>query len=420
VVAGGKIYVGTNNARPRNPKITGDKGILMCFRASDGKFLWQAVHDKLESGPENDFAQQGVISTPCVEGDRVYYVSNRDELVCASTEPAPGTAEAKILWRLDMFKELGAYPHQASASSPLVAGDLVFVLTGNGVNGDYQVANPKAPSFVAVNKHTGKLAWQSAAPGDKIMEGQWTNPAYAEVNGKGQVVFPGGDGWLYGFEAPTGKPLWKFDANPKGEFKPGGRGNRNYFVATPVIHDNRVYAGTGRNPDCGSGVADLWCVDATKTGDVSPVGGNFDPKAPENKNSALVWHYGGPADAKTAAELGRDVVFGRTLSTCAVHDGILYVAELAGFFHCLDARTGQKLWEHDLKSEVWGSPYWVDGKVYMGNEEGDVYLFGHGRTKKLVNPKPIEMKRPIKSTPTVVDGVLYIMTDTQLYAIGGK
>ena len=50
VVADGKIFLGTNNGNPRNPEITGDKGVLMCFRESDGQFLWQAVTDKLESG----------------------------------------------------------------------------------------------------------------------------------------------------------------------------------------------------------------------------------------------------------------------------------------------------------------------------------------------------------------------------------
>src|SRR5262249_52241860 len=45
VIAGGKIFVGTNNAHPRDPNVKGDKGIVMCFRESDGRFLWQAVHD---------------------------------------------------------------------------------------------------------------------------------------------------------------------------------------------------------------------------------------------------------------------------------------------------------------------------------------------------------------------------------------
>ena len=50
VVAGGKIFVGTNNQFVRQPKIKGDKGIVMCFNESDGKFLWQNAHDKLPSG----------------------------------------------------------------------------------------------------------------------------------------------------------------------------------------------------------------------------------------------------------------------------------------------------------------------------------------------------------------------------------
>ena len=61
VIAGGKVFVGTNNEAPRNPDIKGDKGVLMCFKESNGKFLWQAVHDKLPParptiGPAKAFA----------------------------------------------------------------------------------------------------------------------------------------------------------------------------------------------------------------------------------------------------------------------------------------------------------------------------------------------------------------------------
>src|SRR3989442_769826 len=80
VIAGGKVFVGTNNDQPRNPKIKGDKGVLMCFRESDGQFLWQAVHDKLPTGQENDWPHQGIASSPVVEGNRLYYVSNRCEV----------------------------------------------------------------------------------------------------------------------------------------------------------------------------------------------------------------------------------------------------------------------------------------------------------------------------------------------------
>ena len=88
VVAGGNIFIGTNNLAERQPKIKGDKGIVMCFRESDGKFLWQIVHDKLASGRVNDWPEQGICSTCNVDGDRVYYVSNRCELVCADVNGA--------------------------------------------------------------------------------------------------------------------------------------------------------------------------------------------------------------------------------------------------------------------------------------------------------------------------------------------
>src|SRR5262249_10474464 len=137
-------------------------------------------------------------------------------------------------------------------------------------------------SFLAVNKNTGKPAWQSNLPGGGILDGQWGNPAVAEVGGKKQVIFPGGDGWLYAFEAKTGDLLWKFDCNPKASnFK---KGTRNYLLATPVVAGGKVYVGVGREPDAGPGVGHLWCVDPSKAPknkdkDLSPVGDNFDPKA---------------------------------------------------------------------------------------------------------------------------------------------
>jgi outer membrane protein assembly factor BamB len=106
------------------------------------------------------------------------------------------------------------------------------------------------------------------------------------------------------------------------------------------------------------------------------------------------------------------------MSTASVHDGLVYVAELAGYIHCFDARTGQKYWQHDLKSAIWGSTFWVDGKIYLGDEQGDVYIFGHGKEKKLLGK--MEMDQSIKSTPAAVNGVLYVMTETNLFAIANK
>ncbi|MFQ5420717.1 MAG: PQQ-binding-like beta-propeller repeat protein, partial [Anaerolineae bacterium] len=81
VVIGGKVFVGTNNQAERNPKLKGDRGVVMAFRESNGEFLWQAAHPKLASGRVNDWPLQGICSGPFVEGERIYYVSNRAEVI---------------------------------------------------------------------------------------------------------------------------------------------------------------------------------------------------------------------------------------------------------------------------------------------------------------------------------------------------
>jgi outer membrane protein assembly factor BamB len=436
VVAGSKVYVGTNRAAPQDPPVPGDKGVIQCFSEADGKFLWQSIHDKLPSGLVNDWPDQGICSTPVIEGDRIYYTSNRCEVICATTnglgagknegvqdEQYKGPKDADIVWRLDMMKELNVFPHNLAVCSPLIVGDLVFVITGNGVDeGHINIPSPKAPSFIAVDKKTGKVRWQDNSPGEKIIHGQWSNPVYTVVNGQAQVIFPGGDGWLRAFEPQTGKLLWKFDGNPKSAvYKLSGKGTKNEIISTPVVYDNKVYFGVGQDPEHRYGVGHFWCVDLTKkpdpkTLDLTPKDDDrFDPKDPRNKDSGLVWHFGGAADAKTADEIGRDYLFGRTISTCAIHDGLVYISELEGYLHCFDAKTGKKYWDHNLKADIWGSPYWVDGKIYIGTDDGEIYIFKHGKEKELL--ETIDMRAKVRGTPVAVNGVLFVMTESHLYAI---
>jgi outer membrane protein assembly factor BamB len=412
VIAGGQVYVATNNSKTLDPNMKGEKkAVLACFRASDGQFLWQIVHDLPDCLVAAGGATEGLMSAPVVEEDRLYYVTPGAEVICASVKE-----KGKIIWRLDMVKDLKVVLNAACFGSPLVADDLLFVVTGNGKDyegPDKPVPQPQAPSFVAINKKTGAVVWKDNSPGEAILDGQWASPSYAEVNGAGMVLFPGGDGWLRGFAAQTGKLLWSFDANPKDSvYNAGGRGTRSYLVAPPVIHDNKAYFGVGQQPEHGAGVGHLWCIDITKTGDISAEL-KVDGKVMPNKNSGVVWHYGGPTKGGL-----RDFDFGRTVSTCAVHDGLVYAAELDGFLHCLDAKTGQKHWDYDLKSQTWASPYYVDGKVYLGNEEGDLTIMAAGKEKKQL--AKIEIGPGIKAPVVVADGVLYVQKDSTLWAIKSK
>ena len=282
IVADGKIYIGTNNAGELRPHSKGDKGCLLCLDAETGNLLWQATHDKLPSGPVNDWPEQGVASPPLVDGDRVYYVSNRCELVCADAHgfhdgenDGPFTGEkfkdaqdADFVWVLDMMGKLGVFPHNLAACAPVGAGDLIFVCTANGVDEEHgRPPAPQAPSFIAVNKHTGEVVWKRNDPGEHILHGQWSSPAYGVIKGRPQVVFGGGDGWCYAFEPRTGELLWKFDLNPKDTvWKMGGAGTKTSIVSTPVIYDDKVFLGVGDDPESSLGPGHLYAIDATKTG----------------------------------------------------------------------------------------------------------------------------------------------------------
>src|SRR6266496_5644612 len=150
VVSGGQVYVGTNNEALRDPKQGGDRGVLMCFRESDGEFLWQHTNEKLAAGRVNDWPFQGVCSSPLVEGDRLYYVTNRCELVCLDTK-GDGNGGAKVIWKLDMIEEVGSSPHNMSNSSPVSYGDLIFVSTSNGQDESHvHIPSPRAPDIIAV------------------------------------------------------------------------------------------------------------------------------------------------------------------------------------------------------------------------------------------------------------------------------
>jgi outer membrane protein assembly factor BamB len=229
------------------------------------------------------------------------------------------------------------------------------------------------------------------------------------------IIFPGGDGWLYAFNPKNGDLLWKFDCNPKSAvYELGGRGTRNDFVCTPVIWEDKLYIGVGQDPEHNKGVGHLWCIDITRVPqnadkDVSPKKEDkelqtFDLKDPANKDSAAVWHFGG-----FTPKGPRPYAFGRTLSTCAVHDGLCYAGEYDGYLHCFDARTGQQLWEHRMNGDTWCSPSWVDGKVYIGNEAGEVLIFQHGKQKNLL--ATIDMDGLVRVTPVANNGVLYVAVE---------
>lgn len=404
VVVDGKVIVGTNNEGRRKPSLDKDRGVVMAFNAADGAFLWQITHEKLPETKLHDWPLQGVSSTPAVENGVVYYVSNRAQVVAVDIEgfrdgendgpykDEKDTSEidGDILWIFDMMAELDVFPHNLAAGSPLVVGDLVYVVTGNGVDeGHVNIPAPLAPSFLALNKKTGELVWEDASPSRHLLHGSWSNASYGVVKGRPQVIFPGGNGWVYAMDPLTGEHLWQFDANPKDSiWRLGGSGTRNNLIATGVIHDDKVYIGVGQDPEHGEAPGHFYAIDATGNGDVT--------------NSHKVWH-----------RALKD--FNRTICSAVIHEGITYAADLSGFLYALDAKTGELFWKHDNFAALWGSPLVADGKVYLGDEDGDVAVLQAGKTLKVLGE--INMGSSVYTNVEAHDGVLYVLSRNRLFAI---
>jgi outer membrane protein assembly factor BamB len=404
VVAGDVVYVGADNTRRMNPAFQEDSGVLMAFRVSDGAFLWQDVAPRVERGLR-EFLLPSTTSVPSVEDDRLYYVTAECQLRSLDTkgfndgendgpyqeEVFKDKAAADIIWQLDI-PALGVFPHEACNSEVLPLGDLLLVSTSNGQNeGHTRVPSPRAPSLIAVNKRSGELVWRAVGPGAQVLHGDWSSPVAGEVNGRIQVFHGGGDGVLRAYDAESGQEVWRFDGNPKdARWLPrAGVFSRSSIIASPAFADGRVFIAMGQSPGHFNAPSFVYAISPNGRGDVT--------------KSGLLW---------TSREVGRVV------GTPIVKDGLLYVGDLAGTVHCLDAATGEHLWKHETNDAIWGCFLLAGDRLYAGNAEGLMTVLRAGRRKELLGQ--IEMDSPLYARPTAVGDTLFLATANRLYLIATK
>ena len=385
VVAGDAVYVGTDNARQMNPDFQDESGVLMAFRVTDGAFLWQDVAPRVDRG-QREFLLPSTTSAPYVEGNRLYYVTAECQLRSLDRQ------SGDLIWELDMCSRLGVFAHEASTSDVLPVGDRLIVGTSNGRNeGHTRVPSPRAPSLIAVDKHSGDVVWRAIGPGGQVLHGQWSSPVAANVNGRMQVLFGGGDGWLRGYDAASGHELWRFDGNPKDARwlpRPGVL-SRSYIVASPVFADGRVFIAMGQGPGHGNGPSLLHAISPNGQGDVT--------------ESRLLW---------TSRKVGRVV------GTPLVKDGLLYVADLGGTVHCLDVATGAHVWKHETHEEIWGSLLLAGDRLYVGTVEGSMTVLRAGRRTEVL--AQIEMDSALYSAPALIGDAMFLATAHRLYLIAVK
>ncbi len=430
-IANGRVLVGANNEKPRDPRHQGDRGIVLCLKESDGSLCWQLVVPKLVGSVYLDWPKAGIVSSPTVEGDRVYVVTNRAEVVCldlkgqvngndgpymdegrhmvpADQEPVEVTAlDADIIWLYDMRAEAGVNPHDAQHSSILVHGGYLYLNTSNGLDTKHAgIPAPDAPSMIVLEKATGKLvAHDGQGIGPRIFHNTWSSPALGTVKGRTLIFFCGGDGVAYAFKALAGEAsaadpralecVWRFDCDPTGPKENVHQYIRNRKVSPstimgmPVVHKDRIFVAYGGDIWWGKNEAWLTCFDATGAGDVT--------------ETARIWRYS---------------VERHCCSTPSIHNGLAFIADCGRTVHCVDAATGRPYWTHKARGFFWGSTLVADGKVYVGSRRGELLVFAATKEKRLI--ATIDMDDPISATPVAANGVLYVATEKWLYALENK
>lgn len=445
IVAGGRVYIGTNNDRPRDPAHQGDRAVLLCLNEADGTLLWQLVIPKLSvdlGDPFLDWERAGFCSEPTVEGGRAYTLTNRGEIVCLDVnglangnegpyrhegrhmtprgQPLvkPTDKDADIVWLCDLVKEAGIRTHDQVHGSILIDGDLLYVNSCNGKDNTHRrIVTPDAPTLVVLDKRTGRIVSRDDQRiGPNIFHCAWSSPSLGEVNGKRLIFLGGPDGWCYAFEAMKGAPplgpdpaleslrppgpalknVWRFDCDPGApkDYESRYVGNRrvgpSVIMGMPVFDNGRVYVTAGGDLWWGKRRSWLKCIDASGTGDVT--------------RTAQVWSY----------ELSRE-----TCATPAVYDGMVFVADCGGVIHCVDAKTGKPHWTHKADGDIWGSPLVADGKVYVGTRRNEFVVLAVAKDLRVISSTYLGEgdDYKINGTITAANGVLYVPTMARLYAL---
>jgi outer membrane protein assembly factor BamB len=431
---------------------------LLCFDAQTGRLQWQYNvngHVTYTQVPGSQ-CRVGICNSPAVEGHLAYFVGYQNEVMCVDLDAhtdgndghfreeadylrtqwpvgrQPQTAlerlepsDTDIVWMYHIPRRLGVTFDCAPASSPLIYRDRVYVGTSVGVshkgrNHHRKSATPEAPALIVLDKNTGQLlAVENDGIASRVLHGAWSSPSLAVVGGKPLILFGGGDRYCYAFDPEPGpgrertyaspvadggqvtiprsvgvlRCVWRFDANGDNRFwydwyvstphMPGA------VMGSPVCLGNRVYVNVGVDwSRQARGL--LSCYDASRVGEIS--------------KSGRIW-------------ISKAV--GRSCSTPAVSGGLVFTADYDRKVHCIDAATGASLWEHRLKGAIHASPLVADGKVYIGSSAGDFVILRASREKAVLCEVSFSgegCRNGIESSAVAANGVLYVATQTVLYA----
>lgn len=355
VISGDKIWLTTATE-------DGTELSVVCLDRETGKILQDEVLFKV-ANPQfchkfNSYASP----TPAISEGKVYV-----------TFGSPGTAcldekTGKKLWERTDFV---CNHYRGSGSSPVVWKDLVL-LNFDGSDEQY---------VVAMDKHTGKTVWKTNrsvdfqdldAQGKPTGEGDFRK-AYATVvvvewQGK-PVMISSGAKAHYAYDPVTGKELWRFEERAQ-----------QSASTRPLVADGVVYIQTG------FGKSQLLALRLGGSGllDESQLAWRMKKGVPNKPGLLLI-------------------------------NGLLFMVDDAGIANCVDPKTGEVIWTQRIGGNFSASPVYVDGRIYLLNEEGKMTAIAPEREFKVLGEGKFE--DGFMASPAVAGDALFVRTKTALYRV---
>jgi len=327
----------------------------ICLDKTSGKLIHNIkVITTDDAGPRhrlNGYASP----TPVIDKEHVFVHFGPRGTACLNKK-------GEVIWK---NTDLNYNVIQGGASSPILYNDVLF-LTCDGI--DFQF-------LVALEKQTGKVKWkqdrahlEAAAQKRAIAKMSYSTPLIQSVEGKTQLVCSGAD-HVASYNINDGKEIWWM---PYNGFSIVGRpsyGNSLFYVVGSIRQDH-------------------FCIYAVQ------------PGKGQLKNNQIKWQYSkGVPHVSSPILVDTEVYF--------VHDG--------GVASCLNAITGELIWNERLGGNYDASPIRIQNRLYFLNREGKTTVLSTGkRFNKLATN---QLKGTFKASPAVADGSLFLRSDTHLFRI---
>ena len=313
IVMNGKLYLITRD-RPETPK-EGER--VVCLDAATGKTIWENRFNVfLSDVPDTRVGWSSVTGDPTT--GNIYALG-----VCGYFQCIDGESGVTI-WSHSLSEEFGLLSTYGGRTNfPLVQDDLVII--SSVVIGWGDMAKP-AHRFIGFDKESGEPVWFTSTrlfPYDTT----YSAPVSAVVDGQKMIVFASGDGGVHAFQPRTGKEIWSYDVSYRG------------VNTTPLVVGNKVYCGHSEENIDSRQMGALFCIDATKSGDIT--------------QSGEVWR-------------NREMFVGK--SSPLYVDGRIYACEDTGTLLVVDAKTGERITKFKLRGPMRSSPIYADGKIYICTE----------------------------------------------------